>query len=74
MDKHVGTRVVARRGSKIIYNNIPKSCEWLIMNFVVNVIGKFYQDSTFFGERRCVMITSNNSNWELIWKCKQRHG
>jgi hypothetical protein len=30
---------LARRGSNIIYNTIPKFQEWLIKNCVVNVIG-----------------------------------
>jgi hypothetical protein len=30
---------LARRGSHKVYNTIPKSKEWLIINYVVNAIG-----------------------------------
>ncbi len=32
-------RVPAKRGSHQVYNTIPKSKEWLIVNYVVNVVG-----------------------------------
>jgi hypothetical protein len=43
---------LARRGSNVIYNTIPKSREWLIVNCVINAVGgillSFY---IFKGER-----------------------
>jgi len=36
--KQARTMVMARRMSHIVYNIIPKSHEWLIVNCVVNVV------------------------------------
>jgi len=30
---------LARKGSNVVYNMIPKSWEWLIVNYIVNVVG-----------------------------------
>jgi hypothetical protein len=50
--KQFGTRVLARRGSNVIYITIPKSQKWLIVNCVVNddggILLGFY---IFRGER-----------------------
>jgi len=37
--KQSGARVLVKRGSHQVYNIIPKSKEWLIINYVVNVLG-----------------------------------
>ncbi len=50
--KQFGIRVLARRGFNAIYNTIPKSQEWLIVNYTINatkgVLLSFY---IFKGER-----------------------
>jgi len=35
----LGAMVLAKQGSHQMYNTIPKSREWLIINCVVNVVG-----------------------------------
>jgi hypothetical protein len=50
--KQLGVQVLVKRDSNHIYNIIPKSWEWLIMNYVMNVVDevlpRFY---IFKGER-----------------------
>jgi hypothetical protein len=31
--------VLAKRGSQQVYNTIPKSREWMIINYIVNAVG-----------------------------------
>jgi hypothetical protein len=35
--KQVGAWVLSKRGSNEVYNTIPKSQEWLIINCIINV-------------------------------------
>jgi hypothetical protein len=39
VSKQFGTRILARKRSNAVYSTIPKSQEWLTINYVVNVIG-----------------------------------
>ncbi len=71
MNKHTRARVLVERGSQIVYNIIPKVPQ--MANYEL-LQGQFYQDFTFFEEKGCVIITSNNANQKLLWQCKQRHG
>jgi hypothetical protein len=66
----VGVRVLAKRGPHMVYNTIPKSHEWLIINCVVNVVGtilpRFYN---FKGKRL-------RNNYMKFWKlstCMEMH-
>jgi hypothetical protein len=34
-------KVIAKHGSQCVYKTIPKSKEWLIMNYGVNVVKRF---------------------------------
>jgi hypothetical protein len=50
--KQFGARVLVKRGSKAIYTTIPKSQEWLIIKFAVNVVrGVLLRFYIFKGER-----------------------
>ncbi len=50
--RQLGTKVIAKKGFHQVYNIIPKSREWLTINYVVNATGGsilgFY---IFWGER-----------------------
>jgi hypothetical protein len=74
MNREVGARVLAKRDSQIIYNTIPKSQKWLMINCVVNVDGSILLGSTYSEQKDYAMITSNNANQEHVWQCRQRCG
>jgi hypothetical protein len=58
----VGARVLAKRGPHMVYKTIPKSHEWLIVNYVINVVGKFLPGFyNFKGERL-------RNNYMKFWK------
>ncbi len=57
-----------------MYNSIPKSREWLIVNCVVNAVGTTLLGFYIFRGEKYVMITYNSANQGLVWLCNQRHG
>jgi heme/copper-type cytochrome/quinol oxidase subunit 2 len=66
--RQVRIKVLAKRGAQIVYNTIPKSQEWLMVNYVVNVIGfLFCWGFTYAKEKYYMTITSNNANQKHVW-------
>jgi hypothetical protein len=44
--------VLTKRGSQQVYNTIPKSKEWMIVNCAINVVGSIFHGFYIFkGER-----------------------
>ncbi len=72
MDRQKGAGVLAKRGSRIVYNTIPKSQKWLMINCAINVDGSVLSGSTYSKQKNYAMITSNNANQKHVWQCRQR--
>jgi hypothetical protein len=62
INEQLGAKVLTKQRSHQIYNTIPKSKEWLTINYVVNVTRKCYQGFISSKERNYMMITYNSTN------------
>jgi hypothetical protein len=43
--------MLTKRGSQQVYNTIPKSKEWMIVNCAINAVGNIFGFYIFKGER-----------------------
>jgi hypothetical protein len=60
---------LARKGANAVYNIIPKSQDWLTINYVVNVTRGVLHGFYIFEGERLRDATLNFAN-----QCKKKHG
>jgi len=63
---------LAKRNSQQVYNTIPKSREWLIINCVINAIRSILLGFYIFKGKKSKMITLENVNKDHAMQ--KKHG
>jgi len=63
---------LAKRNSQQVYNTIPKSREWLIINCVINAIRSILLGFYIFKGKKSKMITLENVNKDHA--LQKKHG